>query len=315
MLLQLLAGVGAAATLVVAPVPRGYWRQPGHTCSSEMPSAAGAADQCAMAAAGNVDKLAVCCNKAADCGGFETEGGLGELKGPLCSLSSARDRGQCSDIVCASDQLCKGKGTGSLCGCACTKTAAAAHEEPGSRAGQTCCGTGAAVNSSSARDLYIKTSVPQRGGAQPTRAQLAWQQHEVGAFVSWTIEEHCGPLGNGAHDFPACWKNTPGSCQAVQGSNSGLKECADCPRPSAFRIGPKGFTDGWAQSMRDLGATYAVMVLKQHCGWAMWPTNVSLPSGERYGYSVAYSPTPDRDIAREFATSCRKFNITPGFYM
>jgi uncharacterized membrane protein len=35
--------------------------------------------------------------------------------------------------------------------------------------------------------------------------------------------------------------------------------------------------------MRGLGANYAVMVLKQHCGWAMWPSNVTLPSGERYG--------------------------------
>jgi hypothetical protein len=34
--------------------------------------------------------------------------------------------------------------------------------------------------------------------------------------------------------------------------------------------------------MRDLGVTYAVMVLKQHCGWAMWPSNTTLPDGSTY---------------------------------
>eukprot|EP01043_Picozoa_sp_COSAG02_P112232 COSAG02_NODE_48417_length_334_cov_0.514894_1_plen_101_part_10 len=100
----------------------------------------------------------------------------------------------------------------------------------------------------------------------PTAPQLEWQTREVGAFVSWTIEEHCGKLGNGPNDFPNCWKHTPGTCEAVQGANNGLKECADCPQPSSFRIGPPGFTDKWAASMRGLGANYAVMVLKQHCG-------------------------------------------------
>jgi alpha-L-fucosidase len=47
----------------------------------------------------------------------------------------------------------------------------------------------------------------------------------------------------------------------------------------------------------------------------MWPTNVTLPNGDRYSYSVASSPTPERDIAGEFAASCHKYNITPGFYM
>ena len=146
---------------------------------------------------------------------------------------------------------------------------------------------------------------------RPFAPQLAWQEREVGAFVSWTIEEHCGPLGAGSKSFPAGWKHTPGNCQAVQGANNGLKECGDCPRPSAFKIGPKGFTDVWAESMHALGAKYmyAVMVLKQHCGWAMWPTNVTLPGGERYAYSVASSPTPDRDIAGEFAASCRKEHV------
>ena len=41
-------------------------------------------------------------------------------------------------------------------------------------------------------------------------------------------------------------------------------DCGDCPDPDKFVIAEDQFTDQWAQSMRDLGVTYAVMVLKQH---------------------------------------------------
>ena len=42
---------------------------------------------------------------------------------------------------------------------------------------------------------------------------------------------------------------------------------------------------------------------------------MTFPSGERYNYSIASSPTPGRDIVREFVDSSRKYNMTPGFYM
>ena len=155
--------------------------------------------------------------------------------------------------------------------------------------------------------LFVKSDIPQGGGALPTKAQLDWQEREMGAFVSWTIEEHCGPLGPGGKDFPNCWKHTPGSCTSQP-------DCGDCPDPDKFVISEERFTDQWAQSMHDLGVTYAVMVLKQHCGWAMWPSNVTLPDGSIYSYGVASSPSK-RNIAAEFASSCRKYNITPGFYM
>jgi alpha-L-fucosidase len=280
----------------------GYWHLPAHSCeglASVLKNTT--THRCCAAAAGGgaASALAACCDADASCGGFTVPGGV--PKGLGCSTTTTAVGAHCTKIVCAINELCKAPG--STCGCDCG-------------GGNTCCGLGDPGGANGTADgLFVKSNVPQQGGAQPTAAQLNWQAREVGAFVSWTIEEHCGPLGNGPNDFPNCWKHTSGNCQAVQGANNGLKECADCPRPSSFKIGEKGFTDTWAASMRALGAKYAVMVLKQHCGWAMWPSNVTLPSGERYGYSVAYSPTPDRDIAREFATSCRKFNITPGFYM
>jgi hypothetical protein len=159
--------------------------------------------------------------------------------------------------------------------------------------------------------LYVKSEVNQSGGALPTATQLAWQEREFGAFVTWQIDAHCGPIGPGVGEYPGpcgeeppCWNST--TCP------KGVKHT--CPPPSSFNIRATNFTDEWAASMRDLGVTYAIMVLKQGCGFSMWPTNVTLPSGARYNYSVAYSPA-GRDMAAEFIASCRKFGITPGFYM
>ena len=160
--------------------------------------------------------------------------------------------------------------------------------------------------------LYVKSAVKQSGGALPTATQLAWQEREFGAFVIWQIDAHCSKsIGPGVGEYPGpcgeeppCWNST--TCP------KGIKHT--CPAPSAFDISAANFTDEWAASMVDLGVTYAIMVLKQGCGFSMWPTNVSLPSGARYNYSVAFSPT-GRDMAAEFIASCHKFGITPGFYM
>ena len=219
------------------------------------------------AAATGVTELAACCSDDPGCGGFAQSG----------TIHSAS---------CATSILCPPE---------CART------------GDSGCNCPASPAHGASSTLYVKSDVPQGGGALPTQAQLAWQEREVGAFVSWTIEEHCGPLGSGASDFPNCWRHTPGSCTSQP-------DCGDCPDPDKFVISDDRFTDQWAASMRDLGVKYAVMVLKQHCGWTMWPTNVTLPDGSRYSYGVASSPAK-RNIAKEFADSCRKFNITPGFYM
>ena len=184
------------------------------------------------AAATGVAELAACCSDDPGCGGFAQSG---TIHGASCSTS----------ILCPPE---------------CART------------GDSGCNCPASPAPGASSTLYVKSDVPQGGGALPTQAQLAWQEREVGAFVSWTIEEHCGPLGSGSSDFPNCWRHTPGSCTSQP-------DCGDCPDPDKFVISDDRFTDQWAASMRDLGVKYAVMVLKQHCGWTMWPTNVTLPDG------------------------------------
>ena len=183
----------------------GYWHLPAHTCTSPRANAT------TLACCGAVPKgaaaaslLAGCCDADPGCGGFTVPDGA--PKGLGCSTSTTKNSAGCTTIVCASNDLCKAPG--STCGCDCG-------------GGKTCCGMGGGGNDTRS-GLYIKSSVPQKSGAQPTKPQLDWQAREVGAFVSWTIEEHCGKLGDGPNDFPNCWKNTPGTCQAVQGANNGV---------------------------------------------------------------------------------------------
>ena len=62
----------------------------------------------------------------------------------------------------------------------------------------------------------------------------------------------------------------------------------------------------------------AVFVVRHGCGFDLWPTKAKLPdSGFAYNYSVAHSSAYQGgkgDLAQQFVESCRKFNVTPGFY-
>jgi len=66
------------------------------------------------------------------------------------------------------------------------------------------------------------------------------------------------------------------------------------------------------------GAKTAVFVVQHGCGFAQWQTRAAIPEiGFVYNYSVPYSPwgASGDDMAARFVASCKKFNITPGFYL
>jgi hypothetical protein len=55
-----------------------------------------------------------------------------------------------------------------------------------------------------------------------------------------------------------------------------------------------------------------------HCGgFAMWPTNTTIPRWGRYNYSTAFAgpAVRDRDILREFIAACKDEGILPGVYV
>ena len=68
-------------------------------------------------------------------------------------------------------------------------------------------------------------------------------------------------------------------------------------------------TDKWMESVTTLGAKYAVLVLDHFSGFNLWPSQV-------YNYSIAITKWKDGkgDIVADFLRSCKKYNVTPGFF-
>lgn len=66
----------------------------------------------------------------------------------------------------------------------------------------------------------------------------------------------------------------------------------------------------WMVSMKDLGATSAVLTAKHGCGFLGWQTNTTLPDGSPYGYQVP-SQYP---VLEQFVAAAREEGIGYGFY-
>ena len=65
----------------------------------------------------------------------------------------------------------------------------------------------------------------------------------------------------------------------------------------------------WIRTIKEAGATYAIMTAKHHDGFALWPSKYSR-------YSVADTPWKDGkgDVVQEFVDACRKYGIKVGLY-
>ena len=65
----------------------------------------------------------------------------------------------------------------------------------------------------------------------------------------------------------------------------------------------------WLKAAKKAGATYAIMTVKHHDGFALWPSEVS-------DYGVADSPWREGkgDVVREFTEACRAEGMKTGLY-
>ena len=68
-------------------------------------------------------------------------------------------------------------------------------------------------------------------------------------------------------------------------------------------------TDSWIKTIKEAGATYAILTCKHHDGFALWPSKCT-------EYSVKNTPwkNGEGDVVREFVESCRKYGIRVGLY-
>ena len=67
--------------------------------------------------------------------------------------------------------------------------------------------------------------------------------------------------------------------------------------------------ESWLRTIKEAGATYAILTCKHHDGFALWPTKYS-------EYSVAGTPWKNGkgDVVREFTDACRKVGLKVGLY-
>ena len=70
-------------------------------------------------------------------------------------------------------------------------------------------------------------------------------------------------------------------------------------------------TTQWMESITALGANIAVLTAKHGCGFALWPTQSTLPNGEKYNYDVS-STTMNRDVLQEFVDSANAAGVGYG---
>ena len=65
----------------------------------------------------------------------------------------------------------------------------------------------------------------------------------------------------------------------------------------------------WIRTIKQAGATYAILTCKHHDGFANWPTRYS-------DYSVAHTPwrNGQGDVVREYVNACRKYGLKVGLY-
>ena len=116
---------------------------------------------------------------------------------------------------------------------------------------------------------------------KPSAGQLAFMDWEYGVFFHFGIRSFF--LGH------KDWDNRPMPAEAFN------PEQLDCEQ--------------WIRTIKDAGATYAILVCKHHDGFANWPSRYT-------DYSVAATPWKDGkgDVVREYVNACRKYGLKVGLY-
>lgn len=126
----------------------------------------------------------------------------------------------------------------------------------------------------------------------PTPQQLQYQG-SINALVHFNMATffHDGDPGCNAENWNGCDSN--GGC--------------DSSNPASFA--PTNLdVSMWASSMKDLGATSAVLTAKHGCGFLLWAPKAALPNGSAYSYHASV------DVLTLFVEEMAKNNIGTGFY-
>lgn len=119
------------------------------------------------------------------------------------------------------------------------------------------------------------------GKVIPSRRQLEFMDWEFGVFFHFGIRS----FFKGHKD----WDNRPMPASEFNPTELNCEE--------------------WIRTIKQAGATYAILTCKHHDGFANWPTKYS-------DYSVAQTPWRGGrgDVVREYVDACRKYGLKVGLY-
>jgi hypothetical protein len=134
----------------------------------------------------------------------------------------------------------------------------------------------------------------------PTAQQLAWMDYEVSLMVSFDIVTSLTEVPNPQH-----------FCIQA-GGDSGF------PVPPATRFAPSSdvdFTQSWVAAARAAEAKYTLLVASHCSGFFQWQSNVTLPDGSPYPYTVAQSAWKGGkgDVVADYVAASRAAGLPFGF--
>ena len=152
----------------------------------------------------------------------------------------------------------------------------------------------------------------QQAAVLPTVVQTAWQERELGGLITWGMNV---PLANSSSKLRHSSRPT-----------TGVAMCSGCSwqldsLPPASEFDPSGLdVPGWVSAAKSFGARYLVLAVNHGGGFALWPSNATVPRHGRYNYSTvsstgAWVKQHGRDIVAQFVAECRRQDILPGFYV
>ena len=136
----------------------------------------------------------------------------------------------------------------------------------------------------------------------PTPQQLAWMGYEVSLMISFDIITSLTEVPNPQH-----------FCIQA-GGDSGF------PLPPATRFAPSSdvdFTQSWMAAAAAADARYTLLVASHCSGFFQWQSNVTLPDGSPYPYTVAQSNWKGGkgDVVADYVASSRAAGLPFGFYL
>ena len=127
----------------------------------------------------------------------------------------------------------------------------------------------------------------------PTGPQLRYVDNEIAALTHFNMQTFSGGGNVGCGVDP--WNKI-----AHDPSNF---------KPTNLNV------SNWIVSMKALGAKHAILTAKHNCGFLLWETKTTLPSGEKYGYGVMQGGnTFPIDVVDEFVQTAIAAGLGVGFY-